>query len=255
MENRSVDLNADLGESFGVYSLGHDQELLKVVTSANVACGFHAGDPTTVRQSVEDALSAGVAVGAHPGFPDRPGFGRRVMELTVDEVYDLVLYQVGALYGVARACGGTLAHVKPHGALYNLAVERTSLAQAIARAVCKVDDSLVLVGLAGSELLAAAEQFGIAARSEVFADRRYQSNGSLVTRSDSRALIEDADESVEQVIKMVRHGTVAAIDGNEVNVRAQTICIHGDGPHAVEFAVRVRSALEAAGVTVSAGLL
>ncbi len=248
----TVDLNADLGEGFGVYELGADRELLSVVTSANIACGFHAGDPTTVRTAVEQALAAGTAVGAHPGLPDRLGFGRRVMELTEDETYDLVLYQVSVLYGVTRAYGGVLKHVKPHGALYNMAAKQAPLAAAIARAVAKVDASLVLVGLAGSEILVAAERYGLASRSEVFADRRYHSDGSLVSRSDPRALIEDAEESVAQAIRMTQDGLVRALDGIDVPVRAETICIHGDGQHAVNFANRVRLALTAAGIVVTA---
>ncbi|WDL96890.1 LamB/YcsF family protein [Alicyclobacillus sp. ALC3] len=249
---RTVDLNADLGESFGVYKLGADHELLSVVTSANIACGFHAGDPTTVRTAVEAALAAGVAVGAHPGLPDRLGFGRRMMELTEDEAYDLVLYQVSVLYAVTRAYGGELRHVKPHGALYNMAAKQASLAAAIARAVAKVDTALVLVGLAGSEILAAAERHGLASRSEVFADRRYHCDGSLVSRNDPRALIEDAEECVAQAIRMTQGSLVRALDGIDVPVRAETICIHGDGQQAVNFAHRVRTALTAAGIVVTA---
>lgn len=248
----TLDLNADLGESYGVYQLGHDEELLRVVTSANIACGFHAGDPTTVRRAIEQALAAGTAVGAHPGLPDRQGFGRRRMDITPEEVHDLVLYQVSALYGMTRALGGSLCHVKPHGALYNMAASDRLLADAIARAVIKVDPDLALVGLAGSALLSAASQLGLAARSEVFADRRYRADGSLVPRNEARALIQSEEEAVQQAVQMACAGTVATLDGGKVAVRADTICIHGDGVRAVAFATRVRDALNSAGITVSA---
>ncbi|MDQ0188247.1 LamB/YcsF family protein [Alicyclobacillus cycloheptanicus] len=247
-----IDLNADMGESFGVYKLGQDEALLGVVTSANIACGFHAGDPTTMRVVVEQALAAGVAIGAHPGLPDRVGFGRRELAITPEEAFDLTLYQVGALHGVVRALGGQLRHVKPHGALYNMAAARFDLASAIAEAVRRVDDQLILVGLAGSALVTAAHQASIAARSEVFADRRYRADGSLVPRRQAGAVIEDPAEAVAQAVQMATAGVVKAEDGSRVPVAADTLCIHGDGSHAVTFAMQIRRALEEAGVRVVA---
>lgn len=247
-----IDLNADLGESFGVYRLGQDEALLAVVTSANIACGIHAGDPTTLRKAVAQALAADVQVGAHPGLPDRVGFGRRNMDLSPDEAFDLVLYQVSALWGVTRALGGALSHVKPHGALYNMAASDSKLADAIAQAVAQVDAGVALVGLAGTELLASAKRHGLQARSEVFADRRYRADGSLVPRRDANALIDDSQEAVAQAVRMARAGVVTAVTGEEIEVEADTLCIHGDGLHALQFAKEVKAALTASGVVVGA---
>jgi UPF0271 protein len=248
----TVDLNCDIGEGFGAWTLGSDAEVLAQVTSANIACGFHAGDPATMRRTVDLALEHGVALGAHPGLPDLAGFGRRAIEVTPYEVYDMVVYQVGALAAFAAARGARLAHVKPHGALYNMAATRAPLAAAIARAVRDVDRELMLFGLAGSALVAAASAVGVAAVEEVFADRRYAADGTLVSRKERGAVIEDAAAAVQQAVRMVRDRRVTAIDGVEVAVRADTICIHGDTPGAAGHARALRAALSDAGIDVAA---
>ena len=248
---KSVDLNCDVGESFGAYRLGADEEVMRHVTSANVACGFHAGDPGTMRRTVAIAVKRGVALGAHPGFPDLAGFGRRRMELSATEVRDLVVYQVGALSAFAVAHGAQLTHVKPHGALYNMAAAQSDLAQAIAEAVYSVDQYLVLFGLAGSELVTAGRETGLNVAEEVFADRRYAADGSLVPRREPGAVIDDPDEVVKQALRMVVDGRVTAVNGSDITVNANTICIHGDTPGAATLALRLRMALESAGVRVA----
>ena len=248
----SVDLNCDIGESFGAWTLGADAEVLAHVTSANIACGFHAGDPATMRRTIDLAVVRGVAVGAHPGLPDLAGFGRRTIEVTPDEAYEMVVYQVGALAAFAAARGTRLTHVKPHGALYNMAAARAPLADAIARAVRDVDRGLMLYGLAGSQLIAAARSAGLVPVEEVFADRRYAANGTLVSRSEQGAVIDDTASAVRQAVRMVREGRVTAIDGTELPVRADTICIHGDTPGAAEHARALRAALSDAGIDVAA---
>jgi UPF0271 protein len=247
-----VDINCDMGESFGAYEIGADDEVLPYVTSANIACGFHGGDPAVMRKTVDEAKKHGVAVGAHPSLPDLVGFGRRVMQVTPQEVYDLMIYQVGALLGFTRAAGVELAHVKPHGALYNMAAAQSALADAIARAVHDVDARLVLYGLAGSHLLKAAERVGLTAASEVFADRNYIKDGALVPRSRPDAMVEDPEEAARRAVRMVREGLVADVDGEDIRLRADTICVHGDGPNAAEIVRRLRAGLESAGVTVAA---
>jgi UPF0271 protein len=240
-----VDLNADLGEG-GEY----DHELLQIVSSANIACGWHAGDATTMQATVAHALRHGVAIGAHPSYPDRANFGRSEMNLPPETVYADVLYQVGALAAIVRAQGGRLSHVKPHGALYNQAARDPALAKAIAEAVHAIDPDLALYGLAGSALVEAAKAAGLKAVSEVFADRGYRADGSLVPRSGPGALIEDGDEAVARTLRMVREGTVVAVDGCGVSIAAETVCLHGDGAHALEFARALRSALTGAGVSL-----
>ncbi|MCR6475285.1 LamB/YcsF family protein [Variovorax sp. ZS18.2.2] len=247
-----IDINCDMGEGFGAWAMGNDIELLDHVSSANIACGFHAGDPSTMRRVVAAALHRGVRVGAHPGLPDLQGFGRRVMQVSPAEVYAMVVYQVGALWAFAKAAGGTLSHVKAHGALYNMAAKDRTLADAIARAVHEVDPRLVLFGLAGSEMIRAAEALGLPVAAEVFADRSYQDDGSLSPRGQPGALIEDADVAAAQVLQMVQHGSVYAASGKEVALRADTLCIHGDQPGALAFVRRIRSALDAIGVHVAA---
>ena len=247
-----IDINCDMGESFGAYEIGADDDVLPHVTSANIACGFHGGDPSVMRTTVTNALKNGVSVGAHPGLPDLVGFGRRAMQVSAQEVYDLVIYQVGALSGFVRAARAELRHVKPHGALYNMAVAQPPLADAIARAVHDVDAGLVLFGLAGSIMLKAAERAGIAYASEAFADRNYLHDGSLVPRSRPDALVSDPDEGVRRVLRMVREGVVADVDGEDIPIRADTVCIHGDGPNAAPLARALRAGLTAAGVTVKA---
>jgi UPF0271 protein len=247
-----LDLNCDLGEGFGAWRMGEDAAILDYVTSANIACGFHAGDPATMRRTVAAACARGVALGAHPSLPDLQGFGRREMRVTPDEVYEMVLYQVGALEGFARAQGARLQHVKPHGALYNMAARDAQLARAIAQAVRDYDPSLILFGLAGSQLIQAGREAGILVASEVFADRTYQADGSLTPRGRADSMIEDVERSIAQVLGMVEHGTVHAVDGTQVRVEADTLCLHGDQPTARAFAARLREALRAARVEVRA---
>ncbi|MFC4279031.1 LamB/YcsF family protein [Achromobacter aloeverae] len=248
----SIDLNCDMGESYGAWHMGNDEAVLQYVTSANIACGFHGGDPGTMRKTVAAALAQGVALGAHPSLPDLSGFGRRVMQISPAEAYDMVVYQVGALAGVAASQGARLHHVKAHGALYNMAVKDTPLAQAICRAVRDVDASLVLYGLAGSELVRAAQELGMPVASEVFADRTYQDDGSLSPRNRPGAMIEDLETAVAQVVRMASEGKVRSVNGKEVPVQADTLCIHGDQPNALVFANGIRAALEKAGIAVRA---
>ncbi|MFS0574123.1 5-oxoprolinase subunit PxpA [Sporosarcina sp. 179-K 3D1 HS] len=247
-----VDLNCDLGESFGRYQLGEQKDILKYVTSANVACGFHAGDPTVMRETVKLAIENGVKIGAHPGLPDLNGFGRREMKITPQEGYDMVVYQIGALQGVLSTFNETMQHVKPHGALYNMAARDRELAEAIAQAVYDVNPSLVLFGLASSELAKAGEKVGLRTAHEVFADRTYQTDGSLTSRIQADALITDTDKAAAQVVRMVTEGKVTSQQGTEVELQADTICIHGDGAHALDFAKFVKSQLEANAVQVVA---
>ncbi|TQR37535.1 LamB/YcsF family protein [Brevibacillus brevis] len=249
---KTVDLNCDMGESFGAYQLGNDQEILSYITSANVACGFHAGDPATMRKTVQMALKSGVAIGAHPGFADLVGFGRRNMEISPEEAYDLVVYQIGALQAFVRAEGGVMHHVKPHGALYNMAATRPALAESIALAIYKVNPELVLYGLAGSELTRAGEKIGLITAHEVFADRTYQQDGTLTPRSQPNAIISDQQQSLQQVIRMVCDGRVLTQQGVDIPIQADSICIHGDGAHALAFAQGIREALAGAGITIAA---
>lgn len=247
-----IDLNCDMGESFGAWHMGNDEAVLEHVTSANVACGFHGGDPRTMRNTVAMAIARGVAIGAHPGFPDLQGFGRRPMTLSKSEAYESVLYQIGALAGFAQAAGTKLVHVKAHGMLYNMAVRDPVLAEAIAQAVHDFDRNLVFFGLAGSELIRAGEKLGLRTASEVFADRSYQDDGSLTPRAQPGAMIEDVEVSVTQVKRMVLEGIVRSVSGKDVPVRADTLCVHGDQPGAVAFARRIRAELAAEGVKVAA---
>jgi UPF0271 protein len=247
-----VDLNCDLGESFGVYNLGVDKEILQFVTSANIACGFHAGDPGVMRKTVKLALANHVAIGAHPGLPDLNGFGRRNMDISPQEAYDMVVYQVGALAGFVKAEGATMQHVKPHGALYNMAAKRKNLAQAIAQAVYNVEPNLVLFGLSGSELVKAGEKIGLHTAHEVFADRTYQADGSLTPRKQADALITDQKQAVSQVVRMVKEKTVMSQQGSDITLQADTVCIHGDGAHALVFARKIGEFLKDSGVSVQA---
>ncbi|PIC62944.1 lactam utilization protein LamB [Sporosarcina sp. P13] len=247
-----VDLNSDLGESFGRYTLGEQEEILKYVTSANVACGFHAGDPSVMRKTVKLAIDNGVRIGAHPGLPDLVGFGRRDMNITPQEAYDMVVYQIGALQAFLAVHNEPMQHVKPHGALYQMASRDKELAQAIAQAVYDVSPSLVLFGLADSELTRAGEEIGLVTAHEVFADRTYQSNGMLTSRSQEDAMITDQEKSAEQVIQMVKEGKVISQQNTEVALQADTICIHGDGEHAVEFAKYITDRLNEEQIVVAA---
>ena len=247
-----IDINSDVGESFGVYLLGHDAGLMTSITSANIAAGFHAGDPSVLRQTIRLAKSHGVAVGAHPGFPDLAGFGRRELNVTPAEAEDLVLYQIAAVAGVAAAEGATLQHVKPHGALFNMAVGNAALAAAIARAVAAFDRSLILFGLPNSEMLKAGRAAGLRVAAEVFADRAYEADGSLASRRKAGSVIHDETVVVSRAVRMVTERTVDAVDGTRVPIEADTICVHGDTPGADTLARRLRTALEAARVTVRA---
>ena len=250
MTQLRVDLNCDVGESFGRYALGDDEGVLPHVTSANVACGFHAGDPLIMRRTVRLAVRFGVAVGAHPGFPDLGGFGRRELQAGPDEVEAMVLYQVSALAGIVAAEGGRLRHVKPHGALYNMAARDRGLADAIARGVAAAGRGLILVGLSGTHLLDAGRAAGLDVASEAFADRAYEATGALRSRSLPGAVIGDPAAAVARVLQMLRQGAVTAVTGERVALQADTICIHGDTPGAVSLAAAVRDGLEAAGVAV-----
>lgn len=247
-----IDLNSDLGESFGPWKMGQDEELMPSITSANVACGFHAGDPTVMRQTIALARRHGVAVGAHPGFPDRQGFGRREMQLAPAEVEDLVLYQLAAIAGVATAEGVPLQHVKAHGALYNMAAREKALARAIARAVAAFDRTLILFGLPGSHLLSEGADAGLRVAAEIFADRTYEANGALTPRRVPGSVIHDPAQVVQRAVEMVTTQRVAATNGATISLPADTLCFHGDTPGAAELARQVRAALEAAGVRVSA---
>lgn len=242
-----IDLNCDLGEG-----AGHDAELMPLITSANIACGGHAGDAQTMRTAVELARKHGVAIGAHPGLNDREHFGRRETPILPAEARALVCTQIRILQSIVQSCGGRLAHVKPHGALYNLAARDAALARAVAEAVGEVDPRLVLFGQAGSELLAAGRACNLRVASEVFADRTYQPDGSLTPRTRAGALVRDESVAVEQVLCLVREGRVRAVDGSDVTVKADTVCVHGDGPHAVAFARRLRAELHSAAVVVAA---
>jgi 5-oxoprolinase (ATP-hydrolysing) subunit A len=239
-----------MGESFGNYALGNDEQILEFVTSANIACGYHAGDPSVMRATVLLALAKGVAIGAHPGYRDLQGFGRRFMSITPGEVRDMVVYQVGALNAFVRAEGGSMRHVKAHGALYNAATVDADLADAIARAVHSVDPELILFGLSGSKLIAAGEAVGLPTASEAFADRTYQEDGTLTPRTRPGALIDEHEQAVRQTIRLAKEGRVRSQRGADVEVGADTICIHGDGPHALQFARLIREGLEAAGIGV-----
>ena len=247
-----VDLNCDMGESFGAFTIGDDAAILPFVSSINIACGFHGGDPSVMRTTVLAAKAHHVAIGAHPGLPDLIGFGRREIAVTPQEVYDMITFQVGALRGVAGAAGVSVCHVKPHGALYNMAAVRRPLADAIATAVRDIDPTLILVGLSGSALVDAGKVLGVRTASEVFADRNYRSDGTLVPRSTADALVTDADTAAARAVRMVQAHSVTSIDGSDVRVTADTLCIHGDAPQAPLFAQRIRAALREAGIDVLA---
>jgi UPF0271 protein len=243
-----MDLNSDVGESFGRWQLGDDEAMLGLVTSANVACGFHAGDPTTLRRTCALAARRGVAVGAQVGYRDLAGFGRRFLDVAPDELTDDVLYQIGALEGMCRAAGTRVRYVKPHGALYNAIVHHEEQAAAVVAAVRAYDPELPVLGLPGSAFLDAAEDAGLRTVREFFVDRGYTPEGTLVPRSQPGALLHDPDEVTARVLRMVTDGVVTAVDGTGVRVSAESACVHGDSPGAVEMATAVRAGLEAAGV-------
>ena len=250
--NYQVDLNADLGESFGSYTIGMDEEVTKYVTSANVACGFHAGDPLVLGRTLALAKTRGVAVGAHPGYPDLMGFGRRSLACSPDEVQSYVTYQLGAFAAFAKAQGLEIQHVKAHGAMYNTAGKDLRQALAIARAVQAFDPNIRLLALAGSRMVDAAEELGMQYACEVFADRAYEEDGSLVARTKEGAMIEDENEAIARVIRMVREGKVRAVTGRDVSVRCDSVCVHGDNAHAVAFVKTIHERLTAEGIEVRA---
>lgn len=246
--DKKVDLNCDVGESFGAYRLGFDEELMPYISSASIACGFHAGDPIVMRQTVHWAEEVGIAIGAHPGFPDLIGFGRRDMQVSPEEARDYVIYQVGALQAFTEA--KRLQHVKPHGALYNMGAGNEELARAVAEGVREVDPKLILVGLAGSAWVNAGREAGLRVASEVFADRALNADGTLVPRSHPQAVIYEVKEVVARVLKIVNEGKVIAINGDQIEVNVDTICLHGDTLGAVVLARTLRRSLEAADVAV-----
>jgi len=249
---KRIDLNTDSGESYGRWRLGNEEELFKYVTSANVACGFHAGDPLTIWRTVKLAKKMNVAVGAHPGFPDLMGFGRREMQVGFEELKSYIVYQLGALGGFLRVEGLTMQHVKVHGALYNMAWVRRDYARTIAEAVAEFDRNLILVAPYGSEMARAGEELGLRVAWEAFIDRVYTSDGRLAPRSTPGSLITDVEEAVKRAVSIVDRGEITSVDGKVIEVRAHTLCIHGDTPNAVELARAVRKRLEELGVEVVA---
>lgn len=246
-----VDLNSDLGESFGRYTLGNDEKIISLISSANIACGFHASDPDVMEKTVSLAKKYNVAAGAHPGFLDLMGFGRRNMVISADEARNYVTYQMGALYGFCKSHGIELAHVKPHGALYNMAGKDPVLAEAICEAIARFDPNIILLGLAGSELLKAADKKGLASASEFFADRAYEEDGSLRNRKLEGAMVTDEDISVKRIIKAVTKGTVTAYSGKDIPVKVDSICVHGDGEKALLFVEKIREELTKAGIEIT----
>ncbi|MGG3564172.1 5-oxoprolinase subunit PxpA [Neobacillus rhizosphaerae] len=245
-----IDLNSDIGESFGAFKVGNDLEVLKYISSANIACGYHAGDHNVMFETVMLARKNGVKIGAHPGFPDLAGFGRREMNLSTREIYNLMIYQIGALQAVCKANGVSISHVKPHGALYNMAGSSRKIAYAIAEAIGDLDSQLVLFGLAGSELIKAGRQKGLQVAEEVFTDRTYQPDGTLTSRRENNAFIHDPSEAIQRVVRMITEGKVKAVDGTDLDIHADTICVHGDGPKAVEFVSELKKALAQENITL-----
>jgi UPF0271 protein len=239
-----------MGESYGAWEMGADELIMPYVSSANIACGFHAGDSETIANTIQLAIKHGVAIGAHPSFPDLQGFGRREMTFTPEEIHNIVAYQIAAVKGMCKAFQARLYHVKPHGALYNMAAREKSYAEAIAGAVRSIDDSLILFGLSGSFLISEGQRAGLRTASEVFADRTYQSDGSLTPRTADNALITNTKDALAQVLAMVEKGTVESIDNKTVGLEAETVCIHGDGKNALEFAIAINNGLREADVEI-----
>lgn len=247
---KTVDLNCDLGESFGNYTIGLDDKVIPFISSANIACGYHAGDACVMDKTVAMCKAAGVSCGAHPGFPDLMGFGRRTMKVSPTEAKDYIIYQVGALKAFCEANGTKLNHVKPHGAMYNMAGKDHELALAIALGIKAVDPDLIMLGLSGSELLKAAEEVGLPCASEVFADRAYEDDGSLVARSKEGAVIKDAGMAVSKVIGMIKNGTVTSINGKVIPIKADSVCVHGDNEKALDFVTMMRVSLKNEGIGI-----
>ena len=246
-----VDLNSDLGESFGNYKLGCDEEVTKFVSSVNVACGFHAGDPLVMAKTLELARINGAAVGAHPGYPDLQGFGRRKMDCTPAELKAYTLYQLGALDAFCRASGLKMQHVKPHGMMYNTIAVDEVRAMAVAEAIAEFDSGLIFLALAGSRMITAAEKCGLRTASEVFADRAYMPDGTLTPRSMEGSVIRDRDEAIARTVRMIKEGVGTAINGEDIPIRAESVCVHGDNPKAVEFVRTIRERLEAEGIEIA----
>ncbi|MBO5293421.1 MAG: LamB/YcsF family protein [Lachnospiraceae bacterium] len=245
-----VDLNCDLGESFGAYTIGMDERVLPFITSANVACGFHASDPSVMEKTVRMAKEKKIGVGAHPGFPDLLGFGRRNMNVSPDEARAYIIYQIGALQAFCKEQGVHLQHVKPHGALYNMAARDAALAEAVCAGVKAVDPELILLGLSGSQMLLAAESMGLRCAREVFADRAYEEDGSLVSRTKEGAMITDEELAVKRVLRMIVEGKVESVTGKDIPIQADSICVHGDGEKALAFVEKIRGALTQAEVEI-----
>ncbi len=245
-----VDLNSDLGESFGRYTIGMDERIIPLISSANVACGFHASDPVVMMKTIQNAKAAGIQIGAHPGFPDLMGFGRRNMNVSLEEAKAYTLYQISALGGMCQAQGLKLQHVKPHGAMYNMAAKDYELSKAICEAVKEYDPELVVMGLSGSETIRAAKDCGLKVAMEVFADRGYEEDGSLVNRSKEGAFIRDEEEAITRVIRMVKEGKVTAVTGKDIELKADSVCVHGDGEKALLFVEKIRKALEEEGIAI-----
>ncbi len=245
-----VDLNSDLGESFGRYTIGNDDKIIPLITSANVACGYHAADPVVMNKTIALAKEAGIRVGAHPGFPDLMGFGRRNMNVSKEEAKAYTMYQLGALDAFCRAHGVKMQHVKPHGAMYNMAAKDYELSVAICEAIKEFDDSLIVMALSGGELVRAAKDMGLRVALEVFADRAYEEDGSLVARTKEGAMITDEEEAIRRVIRMVKEQKVTAITGKDIDIKADSICVHGDGAKALAFVERIREAMQAEGIEI-----
>ena len=245
-----VDLNSDLGESFGRYTLGNDDKIIPLVTSANVACGYHASDPVVMDKTIAMAAAAGIQAGAHPGFPDLMGFGRRNMAVTAEEAYAYTMYQLGALDGFLRAHGMKMQHVKPHGAFYNMAAKDYAMSKAICQAVKDFDDSLIVLALSGGELARASLDLGLRTAQEVVADRAYEEDGTLVNRRKEGAMITDENEAIARVVRMVKEQKVTAITGKDIPIKADSVCVHGDGAKALAFVEKIRAELTKEGVTI-----
>lgn len=245
-----VDLNADIGESFGAYTIGMDAEVVKGITSANVACGYHAGDPLVMEKTVAIAKASDTAVGAHPGFPDLMGFGRRQMKISPAEAKAYIKYQVGALKAFTDAAGIKMQHVKPHGAFYNMAAKDEALAIAICEGIKEVDADLIMLGLAGSEHIKAAQKVGLKVASEVFADRAYMEDGTLVPRTRPDSMITDPELAISRVVRMIKEGKVEAVTGKVIDIKADSVCVHGDNPHAIDFVNKIRATLLSEGIEV-----
>jgi len=249
---QTIDLNCDMGEAFGNYQMPNDEKLMDYITSANIACGFHAGDYGVMQQTVELAVRKGIAIGAHPGLPDLQGFGRREIKISPAEAYQITMYQIGALQGFVKAAHGRLNHVKPHGALYNMAAKDAVLAKAIVQAIKDFDPTLVLYALSGSEMIIAAEEAGITTAAEVFADRSYQDDGTLTPRNQANAVLNTEVAVKEQLLMMVKLGVVKTVNKTNIPLVADTVCLHGDGEHALSFAKMVSGALRNEGITLKA---